>query len=93
VKDHVHSFGSVEGGKMKLSDNGVIALEQWKWLKDQYPYIDLISFVSMPDHVHGIIYIDTDFYKYHVGNGRNVNVGNGRNVNVGNGRDRSLQVY
>ena len=49
---------------MILSREGIIALEQWKWLGDQYPYIDLISFVIMPDHVHGIIYIDT------VGNGR-----------------------
>jgi REP element-mobilizing transposase RayT len=85
VKRPFHPFGSVEGGKMKLSDKGVIALEQWKWLKDQYPYIDLISFVIMPDHVHGIIYIDTDFYKHHVGNG-NMD-------NVGNGRDRSLQGF
>ena len=48
---------------MKLSDNGIIAQEQWIWLKDQYSYFDLLSFIVMPDHVHGIIYIDTDFYK------------------------------
>jgi putative transposase len=55
---------------MLLSDHGIIAMEQWYWLHDQYPYIDLISFVIMPDHVHGIIYIDTDFYNHYVGNGR-----------------------
>lgn len=49
---------------MLLSKKGNIALEQWHWLGNQYPYIDLISFVIMPDHVHGIIYIDA------VGNGR-----------------------
>jgi len=31
------------------------------WLKDQFPYIDLISYIVMPDHVHGIIHINTDF--------------------------------
>ena len=45
-------------------------MEQWYWLGNQYPFIDLISFVIMPDHIHGIIYIDTDFYKHYVGNGR-----------------------
>jgi len=75
VQGHVHSFGSVENGIMRLSDNGNIANKQWIWLKDQFPYIDLISYIVMPDHVHGIIHIDTDFYY----------------KNVGNGRDRSLQ--
>ena len=60
-------FGSIENKSMLLSKNGIIAMEQWQWLGNQYPYIDLISFVIMPDHVHGIIYLDTDFY---VRNGR-----------------------
>jgi putative transposase len=85
VKDHIQSFGLVENGTMRLSENGIVALEQWKWLKDQYPYSDLIAFVVMPDHVHGIIHIDSDYYQNHVGNGGN--------NNVGNGHDRSLQEH
>ena len=100
VQGHVHSFGSVGNGIMQLSDNGNIANKQWIWLKDQFPYIDLISYIVMPDHVHGIIHINTDFYyknvgngqNENVGNGQNENVGNGRNENLGNGRDRSLQT-
>jgi hypothetical protein len=37
----------------------------------------------MPDHVHGIIHIDTDFY-FKI-------AGNDQNEHVGNGRDRSLR--
>jgi REP element-mobilizing transposase RayT len=66
----MNTFGSIVKKSMLLSEHGIIAMEQWYWLHDQYPYIDLISFVIMPDHVHGIIYIDTDFYKHYVGNGR-----------------------
>jgi REP element-mobilizing transposase RayT len=77
VQDHSHSFGTIENKSMRLSQNGIVAMEQWLWLGIQYPYIDLISFVIMPDHVHGIIYIDADFY----------------NDNVGNGRDRSLHKF
>jgi putative transposase len=75
VRDHIHSFGSIEKKSMHLSPNGIIAQEQWYWLGHQFPYVELISFIIMPDHIHGIIYIKTDFY-------------NGRGV--GNGRDHSL---
>jgi len=83
VKDHIHSFGLVENGTMRLSENGMVALEQSKWLKDQYPYIELIAFIVMPNHVHGIIYINADFY--------NEILGNNQSNNVGNSRDCSLQ--
>ena len=83
VYDHMGSFGSIVNKSMKLTNDGIIAMEQWYWLGNQYPYIDLISFVIMPDHVHGIIYIHTDFFKHYVGIVDN---------NVENGRDRSLHI-
>jgi putative transposase len=83
VKDHCNSFGNIQNKSMCLSSNGIIALEQWNWLGDQYPYIDLISFVIMPDHIHGIIYIDSGFYNHSI-SGTDCDV-------VVNVRDRSLQ--
>jgi REP element-mobilizing transposase RayT len=76
VQNQSNTFGSIVNKSMLLSEQGIIAMEQWYWLHDQYPYIDLISFIIMPDHVHGIIYLDKDFYKHY----------------AGNGRDRSLQL-
>jgi len=70
VKGHNHAFGMVENKTMHLSTNGIIAREQWYWLGNQYPYINLISFVIMPDHIHGIIFIDADYYNDSTGNGR-----------------------
>jgi len=70
VKEHKRSFGTIENKSMQLSSNGIIAMEQWNWLGNQYQYINLISFVIMPDHVHGIIFIDTDYYIDATGNGR-----------------------
>ena len=81
VKDHCNSFGNIKNKSMCLSSNGIIALEQWKWLGNQYPYIDLISFVIMPDHIHGIIYIDAGFYNRSILE---------TDCDVVNGRDRSL---
>ena len=62
VKNHSHSFGIIKDKSVNLSTNGIIAREQWQWLGSQYPYIDLVSFIVMPDHVHGIIYINAGYY-------------------------------
>jgi len=70
VTGRVHSFGAIENGTMRLSENGIIAHKQWIWLKDQYPYVELISFIVMPDHVHAILHINKNCYKYTVGNGQ-----------------------
>jgi len=62
VKSHSCSFGRIYDGEMILSRQGNIAFDQWRWLGDQYPFIELGSFVIMPDHVHGIIQIDPRYY-------------------------------
>jgi len=86
VDNRIHSFGTIENKSMRLSANGIIAQEQWNWLAGQYPYIQLISFVIMPNHIHGIIFIDVNYYNDLYG--FNI-VGNGRGLIVGN--DDSLQ--
>ena len=87
VDNRIHSFGKIENKSMRLSANGIIAQEQWNWLAGQYPYIQLISFVIMPNHIHGIIFIDVNYYNDLYG--FNI-VGNGRGLIVGN--DDSLQT-
>jgi len=82
VKGHIHAFGEIADKTMKLSINGKIAIEQWPWLGNQYPYIDLISFVVMPDHVHGIIHINPNYY---IDNNES-----GYVDDLGKGRDPSL---
>ncbi len=63
VKNHYPSFGIIKDKCVHPSANGIIAKEQWYWLGSRYPYIELTSFVIMPDHVHGIIYINNGYYK------------------------------
>ena len=82
VHDRIHAFGFVKNGKMILNDYGQIAKQQWYWLKQQYPYVILHSFVVMPNHIHGIIEINRSV----------VPAGTGRDA-VGTGRDLSLQRY
>ncbi len=77
VKNHYPSLGIIKDKCVHLSANGIIAREQWHWLGSRYPYIELTSFVIMPDHVHGIIYINSVYYN--------------KNCEVVNGLDHSQQ--
>ncbi len=49
--------------KMNLNEFGKIVHNQWEWLGNQYPYIVLHSFIVMPNHVHGVIEINSDLVK------------------------------
>jgi putative transposase len=68
VKDKICCFGTVNNGEMQLNEYGRIAEQQWHWLQEQYPYVILHAFVVMPNHVHGILEIDSSF----VGTGRDL---------------------
>jgi REP element-mobilizing transposase RayT len=46
--------------KMYLNEFGKIAHKQWEWLANQYSYVVLHSFIVMPNHVHGVIEINSD---------------------------------
>ena len=51
-------FGNVYDGKMELSVTGEIAQSCWQEIPQHFPYVQLDSFVVMPNHVHGIIIIN-----------------------------------
>jgi REP element-mobilizing transposase RayT len=70
-------FGNISNGMMELNRNGGIVENQWQWLAKQYPYVELDTYVIMPNHFHGII---------------GINVGNGRKIDVGGGRDRLQKI-
>ncbi|WP_291097803.1 MULTISPECIES: transposase [unclassified Flavobacterium] len=78
VQDRICYFGNVGTGrdlsvpidnpnnpnqKMRLNEFGKIAHGQWEWLGNQYSYIVLHSFIVMPNHVHGIIEINSNLGK------------------------------
>jgi len=45
--------------EMILNEYGIIANNQLEWLEIQYPYIELHSYIVMPNHIHAIIEIDS----------------------------------
>ncbi len=66
TKDRIEYFGEIEDEKMILNDFGEIVKQQWTWLGERYSYVGIDEYVVMPNHVHGILIIDSE----EVGNGR-----------------------
>ncbi|MBI4598780.1 transposase [Candidatus Uhrbacteria bacterium] len=67
VEAKICCFGDIKDGKMVLNPYGQIVDTQWEWLGEQYPYVELDAFVVMPNHIHGILAINTF---HNVGDGR-----------------------
>jgi len=57
TQKRVHHFGNVKNGKMILSKTGQIASKHWFEIPNHFPFIELINFVVMPDHIHGLLEI------------------------------------
>ncbi|MFH0834522.1 MAG: transposase [Patescibacteria group bacterium] len=54
-------FGKIENAKMILNEYGKITEQYWHNLPNHYANCRLDEFVIMPNHVHGIIWIDNLF--------------------------------
>jgi REP element-mobilizing transposase RayT len=57
TQHRLHYFGNVENGKMILTKTGQIAANHWLNIPNHFPFIELINFVVMPNHVHGLLKI------------------------------------
>lgn len=59
TKDHKHYFGRIESDKMMLNDLGKIAETCWENIINHYPMVELDYYVIMPNHLHGIIILNS----------------------------------
>ncbi len=55
-------WGEVKNGVMHLNEAGKIADRCWREIPRHFPHVGVISYVVMPDHVHGLIEIKTDAF-------------------------------
>ncbi len=51
-------FGNIINGEMILSEIGKLAHQFWAEIPQHFPFTFLANFVIMPDHIHGIIFIE-----------------------------------
>ena len=54
---HKCLFGKFVNKKIQLYRYGRVVDKCWKWLAEQYDYVQLDGYVVMPNHLHGIIII------------------------------------
>lgn len=60
VADQRPLFGTVVNGRMSLNATGRAAAACWREIPAHFPMATLDEWIIMPDHVHGIIMIQTD---------------------------------
>jgi len=50
-------FGEITEGELRFNDRGKIVRKEWVRTAVLRPYVELDSFIVMPNHIHGIICI------------------------------------
>jgi putative transposase len=58
--DKVCTLGKIKNDEMLLSDIGEIAEQFWLQIPEHFPQVTLDQYVIMPNHVHGIIVIQSE---------------------------------
>jgi putative transposase len=57
TKDKMHTLGEIRNNIMGLSDIGCAVQKCWDDIPEHFPYVELDTFIVMPNHVHGILYM------------------------------------
>lgn len=53
-----HLFGTIVEGTMQLSAIGLLVEQEWTATPIHRPYLRLDAFTIMPNHVHGVVFIE-----------------------------------
>lgn len=56
-QDRAHMFGNIVDNEMILNEYGSVAFNEWLKTSEIRPNVELLEFVIMPNHIHGIIRI------------------------------------
>jgi REP element-mobilizing transposase RayT len=64
ARDLLPIFGNIVDERVNLTDIGRIVQNAWEAIPDHFPHVDLDAYVVMPNHIHGILYIDRRLRRY-----------------------------
>ena len=59
IKKRAPIFGDVMEGRVKLSEAGKVARRCWEEIPDHFGDMEIDEFIVMPDHVHGLLQIES----------------------------------
>ena len=57
TQDRIHRFGEIADSAMSLNAAGHMVVTVWESLPARFPSLELDSFIVMPDHLHGILWL------------------------------------
>jgi putative transposase len=57
--DHAPLFGDIIDGFVQLNTAGIMIEKWWHKIFQKYTYIENADYIIMPDHLHGILYMNT----------------------------------
>jgi REP element-mobilizing transposase RayT len=58
TKNMLHYFGRVIDQKMELNEIGKLAAQYWAEIPNHFSFVEMGSFVVMPNHMHGTLIIN-----------------------------------
>lgn len=58
TKDRKHYFGKINNGEMILNTLGQSVINCWNAIPIFHPYVEIDTFIVMPNHIHGIVHIN-----------------------------------
>ena len=62
IQDKTHQLSIIVGDEVNLTQYGNIVQDNWQWLHDTYSYLKpMDEFIIMPDHIHGILHLPTQY--------------------------------
>jgi len=59
LRNRIPIFGSIRAGSVWLSPAGSIAAQCWKEIPRHHSHVNIDEYVIMPDHVHGILILES----------------------------------
>lgn len=90
-RNREHFFGEISGGKMLLSNTGIIADILWYEIPNHAPFVELGDFVVMPNHIHGILILNKPDANVETGHA-NVETGHALSLRSTIGRNRFQNI-
>ena len=66
TKNCTHYFGSMDDGKIQLTEIGIQADKCWQEIPSHFPFVVQDIYIIMPNHIHGIIIIDKTVETQHL---------------------------
>jgi len=58
TQNRVPLFGHINVNRMMLNETGQLIHSTWHKVEDRFPTVSLDKFVIMPNHIHGILWIN-----------------------------------